>query len=82
MVMKTSTSAVEVSDVSYIGVYGMSIEEDAIKLNCDQDTPCTNLLLDHVNITSSIPEATAHASCQNAHGNSSDTFPLVKCLLP
>ncbi|EXB67309.1 putative polygalacturonase [Morus notabilis] len=77
-----STSAVKVSDITYTGVYRTSMTEDTINLSCDKDVGCTNIVLDHVNITSSSSKVKTYASCLNAHGKSFDTLPRVRCLLP
>ncbi|KAA8541904.1 hypothetical protein F0562_023056 [Nyssa sinensis] len=75
------SSAVKISDVSYTRVQGTSINAAAITLNCSHTVPCTNIILDHVNITSTDPKQPTHADCINAHGSSIATFPPVGCLL-
>ncbi|KAL5575588.1 hypothetical protein UlMin_017287 [Ulmus minor] len=78
----SSSSAVQISDVSFIGFSGTSVAEDAIKLSCDKNMGCTNIVVDDVDITSSSSKTRPHSSCVNAHGSSSDTIPPLKCLQP
>ncbi|GMY20546.1 probable polygalacturonase At3g15720 [Fagus crenata] len=76
---KNMTSSVQVSNVTYRGIEGTSASHNAIALNCDE-IKCTNIVMDRINITSSIAGNPAFASCNNAEGKSSCTTPEVSCL--
>ena len=77
--MMRKTSSVQVSNVTYIGIEGTCVGLDAITFNCDE-IMCTNITMKHINITSSDPEKSVVASCENAEGNSECTIPEVPCL--
>ncbi|XVF24805.1 hypothetical protein REPUB_Repub13aG0159400 [Reevesia pubescens] len=73
--------AVAISEVSFMGIRGTSRSDDAIQFSCSESIPCTNIVVDNVNVTSAIANNTIFASCLNAHGTSSDSVPNVDCLL-
>ncbi|XP_022716559.1 probable polygalacturonase At3g15720 [Durio zibethinus] len=75
-------SAVKLSDISFMGFRGTSLSDDAINLSCSKSVGCTNILLDHINITSAVPGEIVYSSCINAHGRCIDSIPKVDCLLP
>ncbi|XP_028766352.1 probable polygalacturonase At3g15720 [Neltuma alba] len=80
---KNETKAVRVSDVTYRGIVGTSLTKEAIKLNCDQNIGCSNLVFDRVYLSSAVAGQKATAFCHNAHGTFSHTKPTLKnCLLP
>ncbi|KAJ7979172.1 Pectin lyase-like superfamily protein [Quillaja saponaria] len=71
------SNGVKVSDVTYRNVHGTSANEKAISINCDNTVPCTNIVIDHANITSSVPGKKTFAVCSNAHGTSTTSVPTV-----
>ncbi|XP_050219631.1 probable polygalacturonase At3g15720 [Mercurialis annua] len=71
--------AVQVSEISYIGVEGTSASRQAITLDCAK-IGCGSIIMDQINITSSNPSQDIHAVCNNANGRSTSTTPLVPCL--
>ncbi|GKV03276.1 hypothetical protein SLEP1_g15608 [Rubroshorea leprosula] len=73
-------SAVEISQVTYSDIQGTSADMQAITLDCSVVIGCKNILMDQINITSSLPGKTTYAYCQNAEGRSSSTTPNVPCL--
>ncbi|CAL0304895.1 unnamed protein product [Lupinus luteus] len=75
-----SSSAVALSDITYKNVRGTSESEEAIQLNCDKNVPCTNIVLERINIISSNGGET-QAACQNAEGTFSSCMPNVPCLV-
>ncbi|XVF24804.1 hypothetical protein REPUB_Repub13aG0159300 [Reevesia pubescens] len=79
---KNQKSAVELSSITFTGFCGTSMSEEAIKLSCSENVGCTNILLDHINITSAVRGNIVHSSCINAHGTYIDSIPKVDCLLP
>ncbi|KAH7834706.1 hypothetical protein Vadar_018811 [Vaccinium darrowii] len=81
---KNQTSAVAISDISFIGFTGTSATEAAVQLDCSESVGCTGILLDRINITASPNKKTEiYSTCINAHGTSSDSnLPAVPCLLP
>ncbi|GER48422.1 pectin lyase-like superfamily protein [Striga asiatica] len=62
------TSAVAISDVSFIGISGTSIASNVISLRCSQRVECTNIRLDRVYITPTTPANKVTATCNNAQG--------------
>ncbi|GMY06442.1 probable polygalacturonase At3g15720 [Fagus crenata] len=75
-----SQSAVKVSDVTFRNVRGTSADELAIDLVCSDNTGCTNISLQQINITSAIPGKQTYSRCNNAHGITKSTNPIVPCL--
>ncbi|XP_061993784.1 probable polygalacturonase At3g15720 [Rosa rugosa] len=75
---QAKTGAVKVSDVTFSGFTGTSASEQAITLNCS-DLGCTNILMDHVILTSAIGKP-LHSVCNKASGKASFTSPPVPCL--
>ncbi|KAL0343188.1 UNVERIFIED_CONTAM: putative polygalacturonase [Sesamum angustifolium] len=77
------SSAVKISDVKYSGLHGTSIGKKAtIDFSCSNTVPCTNIVMDDVNIESANPRhhsTTAH--CTNAHGTAHAVHPPVNCLI-
>ncbi|KAK3016692.1 hypothetical protein RJ639_007097 [Escallonia herrerae] len=78
---QNKTSAIKLSDISYRGILGTSTTDEVINLSCSESVGCTNIVLDHVYITSTIPGKKAYTNCINAYGRSTHTKPTVKCLL-
>ncbi|KAL8522311.1 hypothetical protein ACS0TY_012449 [Phlomoides rotata] len=76
------TSAVQVSDVKYIGLRGTAIcKNSTINFSCSQTHPCYNILVQDVDIKSADPHVPSSAHCINAHGKCSTTYPRVNCLM-
>ncbi|KAL5823205.1 hypothetical protein ACOSQ4_021105 [Xanthoceras sorbifolium] len=79
---KNQTQAVAVSDVTYRGVRGTSSSEEAIQFSCSESVACTNILVNDIQITSSVPGGITRSSCLNAKGMvSGRSYPPVDCLL-
>lgn len=74
-----SVYAVKVSDVTFRNIRGTSIAKHPIQLHCDEAITCTNIILEGINITSSIGEE-VHASCKNVNGVCTSCIPYVPCL--
>ncbi|KAK1576689.1 hypothetical protein Q3G72_015794 [Acer saccharum] len=75
------TEAVEVSDVSFTGVRGTSSTEEAIQFSCSESVGCTNIIVNDIQITSSVPGEITRSSCLDAHGFvSGPSFPPLDCL--
>ncbi|KAL6208412.1 hypothetical protein ACLB2K_019361 [Fragaria x ananassa] len=70
---------IKVSDVTFRGFRGTSASDEAIILKCS-NLWCTNIVMDHVNISSMIPGKPTYSYCENANGRSSFTTPDVPCL--
>ena len=73
------SSAVQVSNVTYMDINGTSGNQQGIIFNCDQEV-CTNIIMDHINIGSSNGGGNVSATCKNVKGQSSCTTPEVPCL--
>ena len=74
--------AVKVRDVQFSGFTGTSASEQAITLDCS-DLGCTNIVMDHVSLTSAVPgKPVLRSVCNKASGEASFTTPEVPCLKP
>ncbi|KAK7386216.1 hypothetical protein VNO78_26276 [Psophocarpus tetragonolobus] len=72
---------IEVSDVIFCGFHGTSAKDLAINLACSS-SGCFNIVLDNIEIVSSLPGKPAYCSCSNAHGTSTSTEPSCSnCLM-
>ncbi|XP_020206761.1 probable polygalacturonase At3g15720 [Cajanus cajan] len=69
-----TNGGLEVSDVTYRGFQGTSLNDKAITLNCSS-SGCFNIVLDQINIVSSEPGATAYCTIYNARGTATSTVP-------
>ncbi|KAL9338803.1 hypothetical protein Peur_067818 [Populus x canadensis] len=76
---RNSSTALQVSDVTYSGFQGTSVDEEAIRLDCS-DGGCINIVMDNINITSLDPGKTTYAYCEHTSGTSWFTAPNVPCL--
>ncbi|CAM8916502.1 unnamed protein product [Rhodiola kirilowii] len=74
------TSAVHISDISFINFRGTSADEAAIKLLCDKVQDCSDIFLNDVDITSTNPKTPAQANCTFVTGTQTKTSPPVSCL--
>ncbi|XP_010540961.1 PREDICTED: probable polygalacturonase At3g15720 [Tarenaya hassleriana] len=72
-------SAVEISDVKFIGFRGTSAKEEAIKLECSGVKGCNGVVLEQVNIQSAVNGEETRATCKNARVVCRNTTPFVKC---
>ncbi|KAI4354104.1 hypothetical protein L6164_003003 [Bauhinia variegata] len=79
-VKETGAVAVNVSDITFRGIHGTCADEKAIELNCNKKFGCQNLILDNINLTSSVPGKKTIASCFNAHGVATSVIPSNPCL--
>ncbi|XP_077222042.1 putative polygalacturonase At3g15720 [Tasmannia lanceolata] len=76
-------SAVQVSDVSFIGVHGSTTRKDPILLKCSANVPCTGIVLSDVLLKpiDSKPGMQLSSNCTNVQGTAVDpVFPDVPCL--
>ncbi|XP_076924645.1 putative polygalacturonase At3g15720 [Bidens hawaiensis] len=67
--------AVQVSDVTYLNIYGSSMSREAIKFDCCGKFNCTEIYTNHVGITGQD----VISNCTNAQGEFVDTNPVVTC---
>ncbi|KAI4354103.1 hypothetical protein L6164_003002 [Bauhinia variegata] len=79
-VNETGVVAVNVTDITFRGIHGTCADEKAIELNCNKKFGCQNLILDNINLTSSVPGKKTIASCFNAHGVAKSVIPSNPCL--
>ncbi|KAJ6434947.1 hypothetical protein OIU84_000234 [Salix udensis] len=76
---RNSSTALQVSDVTYSSFHGTSVDEEAIRLDCS-GRGCINIVMDNINITSADPGKTTYAYCEHTSGTSWFTAPNVPCL--
>ncbi|CAA7025430.1 unnamed protein product [Microthlaspi erraticum] len=60
-------NAVKVSDVTFTSFRGTSADALAIQINCDKTVGCDNIVMEHIDITSSSPGTPLSALCRFAH---------------
>ncbi|CAH1451927.1 unnamed protein product [Lactuca virosa] len=70
-----SAPAVQVSDVTYMNIYGSSATQQAITFDCSGMFKCTGIVTNQVEITGDD----AFAYCRNAEGNFVATTPNIIC---
>nr|XP_043613258.1 probable polygalacturonase At3g15720 isoform X2 [Erigeron canadensis] len=68
-------SALHVSDVQYINIYGSSATTQAVIFNCSDAFTCTDIVTKNVQITGD-----SIAYCVNVEGNFVDTTPNITCI--
>ncbi|PRQ55901.1 putative polygalacturonase [Rosa chinensis] len=73
-------SAVKVSDVTFRNIRGSVAGETAITLDCDDQIGCKNIVMDNIDLTSSVPGKKVSAQCKNVQGFSTSLSPSVPCL--
>nr|GMC83173.1 polygalacturonase-like [Ipomoea batatas] len=72
------SSGVKISDIKYEDIHGTSATEVAMKFDCSNAQPCSDITLDDVNLT--FKDHPAQASCSNAGGTSSGLVTPASCL--
>ncbi|CAA7025429.1 unnamed protein product [Microthlaspi erraticum] len=75
-----SATAVKVSDVTFRDFRGTSTDTLAININCDRGIGCDNILMEHINITSSSPRTRLTAFCRFAHVISRFVSISIRCV--
>ncbi|KAK9921866.1 hypothetical protein M0R45_030362 [Rubus argutus] len=79
-----SSSAVEVSNVTYYDIQGTMADDQAIIFDCsknaDDTLACLNIVMKQINITSIDPETEISVLCKNVNGTIDATSPNVHCL--
>ncbi|CAI9786996.1 unnamed protein product [Fraxinus pennsylvanica] len=72
--------AVKVSDVTYTGIQGTTICKNAsINFSCSDTVPCTNIILNNINIAAVAPNPPPHSLCMHAQVTAHLTVPPVNC---
>ncbi|ESQ29251.1 hypothetical protein EUTSA_v10023928mg, partial [Eutrema salsugineum] len=74
-----TTSAVEVSDVKFIGFHG-SASKGAINLSCSEVKRCNGIVLEDITIIPATKGKKLEVVCNNVDGTVQDTTPTVSCL--
>ncbi|KAG2249863.1 hypothetical protein Bca52824_089491 [Brassica carinata] len=72
-------NAVKVSDVTFRYIKGTSASKIAIKLDCDENQGCHNIVMEHINITSAKPGKKLRAYCKFADVNASFVNIDINC---
>lgn len=73
-------SGVKISNVRYEDIHGTSKTEVAVMLDCSKEKPCTDIVMDNVNLVQ-IDNGSAKSSCSNANGLANDVVvPFTPCL--
>lgn len=72
--------AVKIQDVSFIRAVGTTTSDVAINLKCSDTVPCTDIVLQHVDLKPADPRDNTTSFCSNSKGRSSLVVPSVPCL--
>ncbi|XP_070054614.1 probable polygalacturonase At1g80170 [Nicotiana tomentosiformis] len=78
---KEMPTGVHISNVVYENMTGTSSTDIAINLNCSNSVPCTDITLQHIQLTSATPKGKVTAYCKNAHGQQYGIEPDGPCLI-
>ncbi|KAH9715028.1 polygalacturonase ADPG1 [Citrus sinensis] len=70
---KETDTGVHIDDVLYAQSFGTSKTEVAINLNCSSSSPCTNIIVDTIQLKPANPGQRVISSCNNANGQSKGT---------
>ncbi|KAL5698063.1 galacturonan 1,4-alpha-galacturonidase [Ranunculus cassubicifolius] len=73
------TSAVKVSNISFVDIQGTSATEEAIRIACSDTSPCEDIYLENIHLQSYTGEITT-AFCWNAAGSSLGEVHPPSCL--
>nr|GME13863.1 polygalacturonase QRT2-like [Ipomoea batatas] len=73
-------SGVKISNIVYRDIFGTSSTDVAINLNCSKSVPCTNIVMQFVQLSSATPGKIVSADCENAYGQEYGVGP-TSCLL-
>ncbi|KAL4310602.1 hypothetical protein GQ457_01G003160 [Hibiscus cannabinus] len=65
-----TASNVQIKDVTYRNIRGISSSEVAVALECSKKFPCRNLIMTDINLTSQKPGVSLKSSCSNVIGRS------------
>ncbi|GAB4858941.1 hypothetical protein Ancab_010413 [Ancistrocladus abbreviatus] len=71
-------SGVRISDVTYQDIHGSSATEVAVNFDCSSKYPCSNVVLEDVNL--SYKKQGARSTCANADGSTSGVVEPSSCL--
>ncbi|XP_010548543.1 PREDICTED: probable polygalacturonase At3g15720 isoform X2 [Tarenaya hassleriana] len=75
----SGASAVEISNVRFVGIKGTSVKKNAISMLCSDTKKCNDVGLEDVNITAAGEIKEVQSVCSNIEGYSRETTPPVPC---
>ncbi|CAN1166339.1 Probable polygalacturonase At3g15720 [Linum perenne] len=76
-----SSSDVKISNVLFSQVHGSTTDEKAIVFICGENNGCTNIFVENIKITSTIPGKKLVSVCENGSGiRSKLVMPEITCL--
>ncbi|GMY33500.1 exopolygalacturonase-like [Fagus crenata] len=61
-------SRVQISNVTYKNIWGISASKVAVSLHCSQSRPCSDVMLENINLPYNGREGDATAFCSNVKG--------------
>ncbi|XP_013603899.1 PREDICTED: probable polygalacturonase At3g15720 [Brassica oleracea var. oleracea] len=67
------SSAVAISNVTFMDFHGTSRQDEIIKIDCSEVTCCKDIVLDRIDITT-VDGNKPIAECSNAYGNSTNAY--------
>ncbi|XP_047086285.1 LOW QUALITY PROTEIN: polygalacturonase-like [Lolium rigidum] len=63
---KDQESAVEISNIVFENIRGTTTSEDAIKLSCNKNAPCSGITLENIELKLESGNGDTESTCQNA----------------
>lgn len=78
--MKLQTSAVSIEKISFVHVHGTSATKQAIKISCSDTSPCSNIVLQDIDLEPSNGDGYTESFCWEAYGTSSGQVYPPSCL--
>ncbi|KAL1533850.1 putative polygalacturonaseisoform X6 [Salvia divinorum] len=79
---ENQASAVEVSKILYKNITGTSATRIAMKFACSETVPCSNIVLNNINLQSESEDGDEETYCNNASGSvHGHVHPSADCLL-
>ncbi|KAL0320460.1 UNVERIFIED_CONTAM: Exopolygalacturonase [Sesamum radiatum] len=76
----SSSSAVQIKDVTFKNIWGVSSTKVAMKLQCSRALPCRNVKLININLAYNGPGGRAMSMCSHVIGSSSGKLVPSGCL--
>ncbi|KAL6974224.1 galacturonan 1,4-alpha-galacturonidase [Sarracenia purpurea var. burkii] len=72
---KKSARGVQVSNVTYKGIFGTSTSGVAVNLNCSRAVPCSGISMESIRLTATNAKVRVTAVCSNAYGKETRVVP-------
>ena len=75
---KNQKSAVEVGNVTFKNIRGTTISKEAIKLSCSKNVPCSEIVVENIDLKLEGGEGETHSACESAKWRKTgNVFPIL-----